>query len=424
LKIIRNFDEAKKALARQGPSRRALDADAREQTVRRIIDDVGSRGDAALLEYTKDFDGVKLNTIEVGKKQIAAARKEVASGLISALKLAAGRIEAFHRAQLEVLQKGVSRPGLAQLVRPLERVGVHVPGASAFYPSTMLMTVVPAKVAGVKEVIVVTPPRKDGTVHPVTLAAAGIAGADRIFAVGGAQAVAALAFGTETVPAVDMVCGPGNIYVMLAKRLLYGTVGIDGLYGPSEVMIIADESADPAYCAADLLAQAEHTMAEAVLVTTSPELAEKVVEETEAQLQELSQPELARESLDERGIIAVVKDIGLALELANLYAPEHLLLMGKNAASLVDKINNAGCIVTGEKATVVLGDYVAGPSHSLPTGGTARFGSPLNVGDFLKITSLIDADKLDIAELGKAARTLAEAEGLEAHARAMEKRLK
>jgi histidinol dehydrogenase len=244
-----------------------------------------------------------------------------------------------------------------------------------------------------------------------------------VFAVGGAQAVAALAFGTETVPAVDKVCGPGNIYVLLAKKLLYGTVGVDGLYGPSEVLVIADETADPAYCAADLLAQAEHTLSSAILVTTSLELAGKVIAEVESQLKELSQPVLAKESLKERGVIVLADGINTAVELANLYAPEHLLLMVEEAAPYINKINNAGCIVTGGKATVVLGDYVAGPSHALPTGGTARFGSPLNVTDFLKITSVIDTDKLDFGKLGRAAMTIAEAEGLEAHARAVEKRL-
>jgi len=286
------------------------------------------------------------------------------------------------------------------------------------------MTAIPAKIAGVKEVILATPPGPDGTVPPPTLVAADIAGVDRIFSVGGAQAIAALAFGTDSIPAVDKICGPGNIFVVLAKKLVYGVVAINGLPGPSEVIIIADETANPAYCAADLLAQAEHDpLASAILITTSKRLADEVNQEVEKQLKGLERQAIAAESLRKQGVIAVVADIDEAVELANLYAPEHLCLMVKGASALVKRLTNTGCIVTGESATVVLGDYVFGPSHVLPTGATARFGSPLSVLDFVKITSLINADKAALKKLGKAAATIARAEGLEAHARAVEKRL-
>ncbi len=423
MKIIEGFEAAKEALSRQGPSKVTLTTDDREQAVRQIVEDVRQRGDAALLDYTEKFDGVKLSVLEVTREQIAAASQKVDSELLKALKLAAGRIEAYHQSQKNSLFKEKTEKGVGWLVKPLEKIGIYVPGGMAFYPSTVLMTAIPAKVAGVKEVIVVTPPGKDGAVNPVTLTAAGIAGVDRVFSVGGAQAIAALAFGTETMPAVDKVCGPGNIYVLLAKKLLYGVAGIDGLYGPSEVLIVADETANPVYCASDMLAQAEHILASAVLVTTSPDLAARVAEEIEKQLKELSQQTLAKESVEDRGMIAVVDSNDQAIELANLYAPEHLLLVVENATGWIDGITNAGCIVTGEKGTVVLGDYIAGPSHCLPTGGTARFGSPLNVSDFLKLISVIDTDKLDFQELGKAAQILAQAEGLDAHARAVEKRL-
>ncbi|HLB28312.1 MAG TPA: histidinol dehydrogenase, partial [Dehalococcoidales bacterium] len=352
------------------------------------------------------------------------AYDKVNDKLVSAMKLAARRIRSFHTAQKRSLVRDGSKNGLGWQMKPLERAGIYTPGGTAPLPSSLLMTVVPAKVAGVKEIILATPPSKQGSVAPAILVAADIAGADRVFSVGGAQAIAALAFGTESIPAVDKVCGPGNIYVTLAKKLLYGVVGIDGLYGPSEVLIIADGSANPAYCAADLLAQAEHNSGSAVLVTTSQNLAEKVIAEVDKQLEELAQTERTRKSLEERGVVAVVASIGEAIALANLYAPEHLILMLKNAASYLDRISNAGCIVLGEKGTVVLGDYIAGPSHVLPTGGTARFTSPLNVTDFVKLTSLINVDDALLNKLGPAAQTLANAEGLDAHAKAVARRLR
>jgi len=424
LKIIEGFESAKSVLSRRGPAQEALEIDDREQTVRQIIDEVCCRGDAALYEYTAKFDSVELTSLEVSTKQITDAYHKVDSELLSALKLASERIRSFHTVQKDSLLRESASEGLGWLIRPLNRVGVHTPGFTAPLPSSLLMTVIPAKVAGVKEVILVTPPGKQGGVSPLTLVAADIAGVDCVFSVGGAQAIAALAFGTDSIPSVDKVCGPGNIYVTLAKKLLFGVVGIDGLYGPSEVLIITDGTASPSYCAADLLAQAEHTLGSAVLVTTSPDLGENVIREVEKQLEELSHPDLARESLEERGIVAVVASIDEAIDLANLYAPEHLCLMVKKADSYLDRISNAGCIVLGEKATVVLGDYVAGPSHVLPTGGTARFSSPLNVSDFIKFTNLVNMDKASLKALGPAAVTIASAEGLEAHARAVKKRLR
>ncbi len=435
MKIIEGFDKAGAALSREvtaesftvSPAlkqslKKLFGTEDPEQAVRQIIGEVRKRGDAALVDLTLKIDGIKLRSLEVDEKEIAGAceKKE----LVSALKLAAERIRAFHQAQKDSIWHEVSGKGLAQLIRPLQRVGVYVPGGTAVYPSTVLMTAIPARVAGVKEIVMVTPPNRDGGIPPATLAAADIAGVDRIFCVGGAQAVAALAYGTESVQAVDKICGPGNIFVMLAKKEVFGVVDIDGLQGPSEVLIIADEKANPAYCAADLLAQAEHDrLAESILVTTSRRLADEINREVEKQLPGLSRQSIARESLD-RGVIAVVASLDEAIELSNLYAPEHLCLMMEDAASYIDRITNAGCILAGREATVALGDYVAGPSHALPTGGTARFSSPLNICDFIKFMSVIDTDKLDIKQLGEAASVIARAEGLDAHARAVEMRFK
>jgi histidinol dehydrogenase len=419
VKIINGFKLAEEVLSRRASTE--FYDNSLEPQVKQIIDEVRGGGDAALFSFTLKFDRVKLSALEVTKKQVKDACGQLDEELVSALKLAAERISSFHRRQKDML----ARPVAGQLIRPLERVGVYAPGGTASYPSTVLMTAIPAKIAGVKEVILATPPRPDGTFAPATLAAADIAGVDRIFSIGGAQAIAALAFGTDSVPAVDKICGPGNIFVVLAKKLVYGVVDIDGLPGPSEVVIIADETASPACCAADLLAQAEHDpLASAILITTSKRLADDVNREIEQQLKELERRAIAAESLLKQGAIAVVADIDEAIKLANLYAPEHLCLMVKGADALVERLVNAGCIVIGESATVVLGDYIFGPSHVLPTGATARFASPLNVLDFVKLTSLLNIDKAALKKLGKAAAIIARAEGLEAHARAVEKRLK
>jgi len=423
MKIIRGFAQAKPLLSRQALSGMWDDAD-REQTVRKIIEEVRRRGDAALFDFTQKCDGVKLKTLEVSKNQVERAFHEVDKELIFALEMAATRITTYHIEQKKKLIKDSAKSKLGWLMRPLERVGVHVPGFSAPLPSSLLMTAIPALVAGVKEIILVTPPQANGQVSSMTLAAAKVANIDRIFSVGGAQAIAALAYGTETIPSVDKVCGPGNIYVTLAKKLVYGTVGVDGLYGPSEVVIIADDIANPSYVAADLLAQAEHgSGASAILITTSRKIADAVNLELEEQVQDLPRRGIIVESLEKRGLIAVVDRVEEAIDLANLYAPEHLCLVLKDATSYIDRVRNAGCLFIGENPIEVLVDYAAGPSHVLPTGGVARFGSPLNVLDFFKLISLVKTDNKDLYQLGKATSVIARAEGLDAHARAIEKRM-
>ena len=438
MRVVNGFKEAKSLLARQvatgeysvSPAlkkklREMFSTEDLEQAVRQIIEEVRSRGDDALFDYTLRIDGIQLESLEVDRQQVNEALRKVDSRLMAALKLAADKIYSFHEKQNEEVLAGVERIGSNTVVRPLERVGIYTPGGTATYPSTVLMTAIPAKIAGVSQVFLVTPPGRDGRVPVETLAAAGIARVDRIFCIGGAQAVAALAYGTKTVPKVDKICGPGNIFVMLAKKLVYGVVDIDGLQGPSEVVIIADETADPANCAAELLAQAEHdSLASAILITDSHELASEVNKEVEKQLASLERKEIAEEALAKGGIIAVVSSIDKAVQLSNMYAPEHLCLDIEGAETYIDKIINAGCVFIGDEPTVVMGDYVAGPSHALPTGGTARFSSPLNITDFIKYTNIINVDKVSLRELGQVAITIARAEGLEAHARAVEKRLK
>jgi histidinol dehydrogenase len=424
MKIVTGFEKARLALVRQ--SREVSPEDkAQEETIRQIISEVRRRGDAALFDYTEKFDGVSLASLEVSNKIINQAYKGLDAGLLAALRLAAERIAAYHTKQKKALLRESTVSHLGWLVRPLERIGVYVPGFQAPLPSSLLMTVVPARVAGVSEIIVVTPPDKSGSVSPVTMAAAKIAGVDRVFSIGGAQAIAALAYGTASVPRVDKVCGPGNIYVTLAKKQVFGDVGIDGLYGPSEVVIIADATADAEYVAADLLAQAEHgNLPSAILLTTSRSVANAVSREIDKQLATLERRNIIAESLEKRGVIAVVNSVNQAVSLANLYAPEHLCLVVKNAASYIGKVKNAGCLFVGENAVEALVDYVAGPSHVLPTEGTARFGSPLNILDFIKLISLVKTDEKDIEELARAAAVIARAEGLDAHARAAEKRLR
>ena len=395
-----------------------------EQAVGQIIAEVRSRGDAALFDYTLKIDHVEFTSLEVSQEQITGAYSEVPEELVSALKLAAERIRAFHIAQKSAIWRRASQPDVGWLIRPLQRVGVYAPGGTACYPSSVLMTAIPAKVAGVEEVILVTPPGPQTAVPAPTLVAADIAGVSRVFCVGGAQAIAALAYGTESIPRVDKICGPGNIFVVLAKKLVYGVVDIDGLQGPSEVVIIADETADPRYCAADLLAQAEHdSLASAILITTSSWLANEVDQEVERQVAGLPREAVIVEAIEQRGMIVVVTTIDEAIELANLYAPEHLCLMVKNAAAYIDKVANAGSIFIGGNSTVVLGDYVAGPSHVLPTGGTARFSSPLNVGSFLKLINLVNISEASLRQLAHAALVIARVEGFDAHAQAVERRL-
>lgn len=422
MRIITGFEKAKIALDRRAPE--ALEF-KQETAVREIINTVRQKGDSALFEYTAKFDKVKLASLEVSPEQIKTAYQKVDAKLKDALTLAADRIRRFHQMQSERVLHTYTHGKTGWLVRPLEKVGVHAPGATASYPSTVLMTVIPARVAGVEEVILVTPPGQDGSVSPVTLLAADIAGADRVFSVGGAQAIAALAFGTESVPRVDKICGPGNIYVFLAKKLVYGIVGIDALQGPSEVVVVADETANPEYCASDLLAQAEHgELSPAILITSSMTLAEKVNHMVNEQMKTLSRQSVLKQSLEAMGTIVVVKNMDEAIELTNLYAPEHVLILTRPGISFEERITNAGCIVYGQKATVAMSDYASGPSHSLPTGGTARFSSPLNVMDFVKITNVSKVGDAQLNLAGEAAITIALAEGLDAHANAVRLRLK
>jgi len=419
MRIIRGMDAAKSLLT--GKPTAEMERDI-SRIAQRIIGEVCVRGDSALLDFARKFDGVEISQLEITAEEIAEARDRIDSELLNALELAAKRIREFHTVQKRNLGLEFVNGGLGLLARPIERIGVYVPGGKASYPSTVLMTVIPARVAGVEEVFICTPSGLDGAVPAPTLAAAGIAGADRIFKVGGAQAVAALAYGTESVPRVDKICGPGNIYVTLAKKQVYGTVAIDGLHGPTETVIVADDSANPAYCAADLLAQAEHDeMASAILITTSAELADEVSAEVGRQIDKLERREIARVSLEKNGTIIVVADIDEAIDLVNLCAPEHLCLAVREGRTYLDRIRHAGGVFIDSPEA--LGDYTAGPSHVMPTGRTARFSSPLSVLDFLRVSILVDLDESALRELGPAAACIARAEGLTAHALSVEKRL-
>ena len=394
-----------------------------EQAVDRIIADVATRGDEALRDYTRRLDGAEVGELAVGPEEFDRAWAQVDRELVQALELAADRVRSFHRACL-LKSWFDEKTGLGQRITPLESVGIYVPGGMAAYPSTVLHTAIPARVAGVKRVVMATPPCANGSLPPVVLAAARIAGVDLVFRIGGAQAVAAMALGTQTVPRVDKIVGPGNLFVTMAKRKLFGVVGIDGLHGPTETLIIADSSASAELCAADLLAQAEHDLlATPVLITNSEELAQEVCREVVRQVALLEREETARGAMEGRGVVAAVPAIEDAIELANEFAPEHLCLLVKDAHSYVDRIRNAGGLFLGESSPEVLGDYVAGPSHVMPTGGTARFGSALGVHDFVKVTSLIALREDESRRLCGPAARIARAEGLTAHARAAELRL-
>jgi histidinol dehydrogenase len=396
------------------------------EAVRRIILSVRERGDAALREWNTRIDGATLDQLAVAEAEIDAALGMIPAEVADALKFAADRIRSFHQKQpvrgwIDAQAEG----SLGQLVRPLDSVGVYVAGGTAPLPSSLLMSVIPAQVAGVKEIVIATPPgRGDGRVPPVILAAAAICGAKKILRVGGAQAIAALAYGTASVPRVAKIVGPGNLFVTLAKQQVYGDVGIDGLPGPTETMVIADDSADPGLAAADLLAQAEHdVLASAILVTPSRALAEKVAVEVGRRMESLSRAEIIGQSLAERSGAVIVRDLPQAFEVANAYAAEHLCLLVADPWDWIGHVRNAGGVFVGESSFEVLGDYVAGPSHVMPTGGTARFASPLNVLDFVKITSLIGLAPRAASELSKTAAILARAEALTAHAAAAEARV-
>lgn len=399
-----------------------------EGAVREILAEVRRRGDRALLAYSERFDGVKLRArdLVVGRDAMAEAERRIPARERAALRLAARRIRDYHRHQVEksFRYKDALGISLGQEIRPVERAGLYVPGGQAFYPSSVLMNAIPARVAGVDEIIAVTPPHEGGEPDSL-LAAAHIAGVDRIVRVGGAQAIAALAFGTKTVPAVDKIVGPGNRWVATAKRLVSGKVSIDMVAGPSEVLVIADTSADAEHVAADLLAQAEHGPdSTAICLTPSVRLARAVEACVEAQLEELPRAALARQSMRRHGAIVVTRSLAEAIDLANEVAPEHLELAVRNAARYVKKIRHAGAIFVGHHSPEAFGDYLAGPNHVLPTGGTARFSSPLGVYDFIKRTSVIHAPASALRKLGSTVVELAEMEGLSAHGAAVSRRIR
>ena len=388
------------------------------QAVERIVADVRASGDAAVGDYANRIDGADLDVLEVPRSVWDDAARSIGAELQDALTVAAGRIRAFHEAAMpRAWEDAGAGYGLRSVA--IERVGLYVPGGSAAYPSTVLMSAIPAKVAGVSDVVVCTPDPS-----PVTLAAALVAGVDRLFGIGGAQAIAAMAFGTESVPQVDKICGPGNVFVSIAKRLVYGHVDIDGLYGPTETLVIADAAATPEVVAADLLAQAEHDeLASPVLVTTSETVADAVGRELERQVALLEREPIAREALARQGTIVVVDNITEAAAVANAFAPEHLCLLTADPRACVGLIRNAGGIFVGESSPEVMGDYAAGPSHVMPTGATARFASSLGVHTFLKHVPVVSLSSKTAREIGPAASALARAEGLTAHARAAELRL-
>ena len=390
------------------------------QAVERIVTDVENRGDEALRFWTKRIDGAELATFSLPKQTIETAASRVPAELLRALEVAAERIRLFHACQPVRSWRTEALGGhLGQRVTPIGRVGVYVPGGTAPLPSSLLMSVIPAQVAGVPEIVVATPPGPDGSVADVILAAAQIAGVETIYALGGAQAIAALAYGSQSIPRVDKIVGAGNLFVTLAKRAVYGQVGIDGLYGPTETMIIADDTARPDWVAADLLAQAEHdVLATAILLTTSPDLAQAVQASVAGQIEELSRAETIAISLANQSGIVLCRDLEQAATLANNFAPEHLCICAVGANTLSQQIDNAGGIFLGERSFEVLGDYIAGPSHVMPTSGSARFSSPLNVLDFVKFISIVELDEATSAQLSPVAALIARSESLTAHAQA------
>ena len=421
MKIVELSEENKKEVQKNILQRSPSTFGTQEATVRSIIEDIKARGDEAVFEYTKKFDRAEItgSNFQVTEEEIRAAYKEVPPELLDVVRKALVNIRSFHEKQkqnswITTTEKGTI---LGQKITPMQRVGVYVPGGKAAYPSSVLMNIVPAKVAGVEEVIMTTPCNAEGKVNPVVLVAANEAGADRIFKVGGAQAIAALAFGTESIPKVDKIVGPGNIFVALAKKTVYGNVSIDSVAGPSEILVLADETANPRYVAADLLSQAEHDeMASAVLVTTSEDLARKVSAEVDGFLKILSRREIIQKSLDNFGRILVARNRQEAIDAANEFAPEHLEIVMRDAFEVMTKIRNAGAIFIGEYSSEPLGDYFAGPNHILPTSGTARFFSPLSVDDFVKKSSIIHYSREALKEIHKDIEQFAKCEQLTAHA--------
>ncbi len=427
MRIVELTESTKKNLLKDLLKRSPSSYGTYEQTVSEIVNNVKENGDKAVFEYTEKFDHFALNSgnIRVTEEEIKEAYKEIPEDLIEVYRHSAANIRTFHEKQLR--QSFIeTRPDgsiLGQRITPIEKAGVYVPGGKAAYPSSVLMNVVPAKVAGVPKIVMTTPCNKEGKVNAGTLVAADIAGVDEIYKVGGAQAIAALAFGTESIPKVDKITGPGNIFVALAKKAVYGHVSIDSVAGPSEILVLADETANPRYVAADLLSQAEHDeLASAILITTSKELAEKVSKEVDGFTETLERREIILKSLSNYGYILVAENMEDAIAAANDIASEHLEILTKNPYETMTKIKNAGAIFMGEYSSEPLGDYFAGPNHILPTNGTARFFSPLSVDDFIKKTSLISFSKDALEKVHTEIEAFAKSEGLTAHANSIKVR--
>ncbi len=425
IKIVKADGVREKALIKQLKERSGeIDKEVTE-TVSEILSEVKEYGDYSVREYTMKFDGRVPESFEISKEEIDASTEKCDSDFVLALYRAADNIKDFHARQKQQSRFDAKENGviLGQRIRGLKRVGIYVPGGTAAYPSSVLMNAIPAKIAGVEEIIMVTPPSKDGTANPDILAAAKIAGVDRVFLMGGAQAVAALAYGTQSVPKVDKIVGPGNIFVATAKRLLFGTVDIDMIAGPSEILVVADKTAKPEFLAADLMSQAEHDkMASAILLTTSAEIANKTAEEIERQAQTLSRKEIIEKSLDDFGAIIVCGSLDEAIDFANELAPEHLELAVENPFEYIGRVDNAGSVFLGNYAPEPLGDYYAGPNHVLPTSGTARFFSPLSVDSFVKKSSFIYYTEDALREAKDDIIKLADTEGLTAHANSIKVR--
>lgn len=427
MRIIKLEEETKKNILEDLLKRSPASYGEFEKRVSDIVNNVKENGDKAIFEYTEKFDGVKIDasSIKVTEEEIKEAYQQVSDELLEIIRKALKNIESYHAMQRQQSWFHTTPQGtiLGQKVTPLEKVGVYVPGGKAVYPSSVLMNIMPAKVAGVDRIIMTTPPGKDGKVCATTLVAATEAGATEVYKVGGSQAIAALAYGTESIPKVDKIVGPGNIYVALAKKAVYGHVSIDSIAGPSEILVIADETANPKYVAADLLSQAEHDeLASAILITTSQELAEKVSAEVDKFTAQLSRKEIIQKSLDNYGYILVADNMEDAISAANDIASEHLEIQTKDPYNVMTKIRNAGAIFIGEYSSEPLGDYFAGPNHVLPTNGTAKFFSPLSVDDFIKKSSIISYSREALEEVHQDIIKFAEAEQLTAHANSIKVR--
>lgn len=427
MKVVNITEDSIKDLLKSLLKRSPINYREQEDAVNNILTNVKDNGDLALFEYTEKFDKVKLTaeTIKVTDEEIAEAYEQVDDELIRVIRLAMKNIEDYHEMQKEESWFDSKPDGtiLGQKITPLSRVGVYVPGGKAAYPSSVLMNVIPAKVAGVDEIIMCTPPGHDGKVYPTTLVSAKEAGVDTIYKVGGAQAIGALAYGTESIPQVDKIVGPGNIFVALAKKAVFGYTGIDSVAGPSEILVLADETANPRYVAADLLSQAEHDqLASAILVTTSLEVAEKVQAEIEGFVKDLERKDIIQASLDNYGYILIAEDMDTAIDAVNAIASEHLEIVTKDPFGTMTKVRNAGAIFIGESSSEPLGDYFAGPNHVLPTNGTARFFSPLGVDTFVKKSSIISYSRDALRNIHNEIETFAKAEGLTAHANSIKVR--